>query len=225
MCQEAAFIHEVAVGRFYRTALDVDDGLGDRTLGFQNLCCDFFTEQLLEQCFKFILQSVFACMELKFRFIQENFMGSHLSTTKPLRGRVTSSRARTQSHQCGITARERESCCRRNRIFYCRDEPIQHRGNSCAEGTCSCESRVLCEENIPMGQGKWIDIPANTWHQEDARSTEISKFVMRVGRHFDQDEREFDGVVLWDSMGAKLRKAFLKFGSSEFSDSDWLQQI
>ena len=30
-CQEAAFIREVAVGRFYRTALDVDDGLGDRT--------------------------------------------------------------------------------------------------------------------------------------------------------------------------------------------------
>ena len=32
ICKEAAFIHEVAVGRFYRTALDVDDGFGDRTL-------------------------------------------------------------------------------------------------------------------------------------------------------------------------------------------------
>ena len=31
MCKEAAFIHEVAVGRFYRTALDMDDGFGDRT--------------------------------------------------------------------------------------------------------------------------------------------------------------------------------------------------
>ena len=31
LCKEAAFIHEVAVGRFYRTVLDVDDGIGDRT--------------------------------------------------------------------------------------------------------------------------------------------------------------------------------------------------
>ena len=31
ICKEAAFIREVAVGRFYRTALDVDDGFGDRT--------------------------------------------------------------------------------------------------------------------------------------------------------------------------------------------------
>ena len=30
-CKEAAFTHEVAVGRFYRTAFDVDDGFGDRT--------------------------------------------------------------------------------------------------------------------------------------------------------------------------------------------------
>ena len=32
ICEEAAFIHEVAVGQFYRTALDVDDGFGGRTL-------------------------------------------------------------------------------------------------------------------------------------------------------------------------------------------------
>ena len=32
ICKEAGFIHDVAVGRIYRTALDVDDGFGDRTL-------------------------------------------------------------------------------------------------------------------------------------------------------------------------------------------------
>ena len=31
ICKDAAFICEVAVGRLYRTALDVDDGVGDRT--------------------------------------------------------------------------------------------------------------------------------------------------------------------------------------------------
>ena len=37
--------------------------------------------------------------------------------------------------------------------------------------------------------------------------------VGRLGRHFDQDEREIDGAVHCDSMGPKLRNAFLKHGS------------
>ena len=32
ICKEVGFIRDVAVGRIYRTALDVDDGFGDRTL-------------------------------------------------------------------------------------------------------------------------------------------------------------------------------------------------
>ena len=32
ICKEAASIHEVAVGNFYRTSLDVDDDFGGRTL-------------------------------------------------------------------------------------------------------------------------------------------------------------------------------------------------
>ena len=44
----------------------------------------------------------------------------------------------------------RENRCRGNRIF-CREEPIPHRGNSCAAGICSCESRVLCERDDSYG--------------------------------------------------------------------------
>ena len=40
----------------------------------------------------------------------------------------------------------------------CRDEQIPHRGNSCAAGTCSCESRVLCERDCSHGT-KEVD-----WH-------------------------------------------------------------
>ena len=81
------------------------------------------------------------------------------------------------------------------------------------------------KETIPTGQRKWIDILANKWYQEDVLSTEISKLVMRLGRHYDQDEREVDGAVHWDSMGPRLRNAFLKYGSSEFSDLDWVKYI
>ena len=37
VCKEAAFILAFAVGRFYRSALDVDDGFGDRTLCMQGV--------------------------------------------------------------------------------------------------------------------------------------------------------------------------------------------
>ena len=38
-------------------------------------------------------------------------------------------------------------------------------------------------------------------------------------------KEKFDGAVHWVSMGPRLRNAFLKYGSSEFSDLDWLQYI
>ena len=48
---------------------------------------------------------------------------------------------------------------------------------------------------------------------------------MRLVRRYDQDERETDGAVHWNSMGPKLRKPFRKAGGQQFSDSDWLQYI
>ena len=45
----------------------------------------------------------------------------------------------------------RESRCKGNRILCCREEPIPHRGNSCTAGTCSCESRVLCDRDYSYG--------------------------------------------------------------------------
>ena len=35
---------------------------------------------------------------------------------------------------------------------------------------------------------------------------------MSLVRHYDQNERETDGAVHWNSMVPKLRKAFQKFG-------------
>ena len=72
-----------------------------------------------------------------------------------------------------------------------------------------------------MGERKESDIPANRFYKEDVFSAEISKLVMRLGRHFDQNERESDSADHWGSMESRLRNAFLKHGSSEFSDLDW----
>ena len=84
---------------------------------------------------------------------------------------------------------------------------------------------MLCERDYSYETKEVIDIPANKCHQEDALFTEISKLVMRLGRHDDQDEREVDGAVHRDSTGPRMRNAFLKHGSSEFSDLDWINYI
>ena len=80
-------------------------------------------------------------------------------------------------------------------------------------------------ETIHIGQRKWIDIAANKYLGSGTLQSEIWKLVMRLGRLYDQDEREVDGAVHWDSMGPRLRNAFLKYGSSELSDLDWIKYI
>ena len=72
-CKQAAFIHKVAVGKYYRTGLDVDDGFGVRTPAcrYTGLRADsllpFDKEHYFDQFFKIILSSVLAFMELTFR--------------------------------------------------------------------------------------------------------------------------------------------------------------
>ena len=94
-------------------------------------------EQLLDHCFTCILKSVLALWDLKFRC----FPRFH---PRKLHGKsfVEDRTATWTSYH---------SCCKGNRIFCCRDEPIPHRGISCAAGTCSCESSVLCERDCSYG--------------------------------------------------------------------------
>ena len=47
-----------------------------------------------------------------------------------------------------------------------------------------------------MGKRTWIDIPANKWYQEDALSTEISKFVMRLGRHLIKTKEKLTALLI-----------------------------
>ena len=57
---------------------------------------------------------------------------------------------------------------------------------------------------------------AHKHFEGNALQDEISKLVMRLVRHYDQEERETDGAVHWNSIGPKLRKAFQKAGRAHF---------
>ena len=81
------------------------------------------------------------------------------------------------------------------------------------------------KEIIPVSERKWKGMPANTAFKGDDLSAAISKLVMRLVRHGDQDERDNDGAVHWDTMFPKLLKAFGHMGAREFSHKGWLQHI
>ena len=83
--------------------------------------------------------------------------------------------------------------------------------------------KKLSEEVIPIEERKWNVIPASKHFRRHTFEAEVSKLVMRLVRRYDQDERETDGAVHWNSMSPKLRKAFQKAGGQKLSDSDWLQ--
>ena len=76
------------------------------------------------------------------------------------------------------------------------------------------------EEVIPVEERKWNDILACQHFRGHTFEAEVSKLLVRLVRHCDQDEREADGTVHWKSIGPKLRKAFQKAGGHKFSGSD-----
>ena len=49
--------------------------------------------------------------------------------------------------------------------------------------------------------------------------------VTKRERHFDQDERQTDAAVHWDSMRPVLLKALADKGAHEFSEQQWISSI
>ena len=72
------------------------------------------------------------------------------------------------------------------------------------------------EDFIPIRDRKWNDIPANENCKGYALESGISKLVMKLARHLDQEEREADGAVHWKSMGPKLGHTFQEQGGQVF---------
>ena len=63
------------------------------------------------------------------------------------------------------------------------------------------------EQVLPIEERKWNDIPACRQFRGHTFEAEVSKLATRLGRRYDQDEKETDGAVQWNSMGPKLQKA------------------
>ena len=131
---EAAWIHDVAVWTFYRTALDVVDEV---------------PVQILLQV------HIIKCLDIYEIEIQIPSTTSPKETSWVVICRGHSRHVEEFPHlEPGLNPtskewiRERErAVAKKSRIFCWREKPIPHRGNSCVAGTCSCESRVQPERD------------------------------------------------------------------------------
>ena len=63
------------------------------------------------------------------------------------------------------------------------------------------------KEVIPVGERKWNDILACKSLNGDSLHAEILNFVMRLVRHYDQDERKTEGGVHWNLYGSKTAES------------------
>ena len=81
---------------------------------------------------------------------------------------------------------------------------------------------------MPTEGRKWNDILANSNVKGITFESAVSKLVMKLVRHYDQEEREADGDVHWKSMAPKLRHAFQREGGHTLfrlaSSSAYLQK-
>ena len=79
------------------------------------------------------------------------------------------------------------------------------------------------KRTIPTTERKWTSIPANSSYGGGSLSIAISKMVTRLVRHCDQEERQSDVAVHWDTIRPKLLKTCAKQGARDFSEEDWLR--
>ena len=82
---------------------------------------------------------------------------------------------------------------------------------------------VYCAKKLFLSKtGSGMPLLPTEISKETLRA-QTSKFVMRFVSHYDQDERETDGAVHWNSINPKLLRAFQKARGRTFSD--WLRHI
>ena len=68
--------------------------------------------------------------------------------------------------------------------------------------------------------GKWKVIHAHSPDGGDL-AIAVSKMVTRIGASYDQDERQSDGSMHWDTIRPVLLKAFAKHGARDVSEKYW----
>ena len=86
------------------------------------------------------------------------------------------------------------------------------------------EASVYTRKTIPGNEKKWITIHSNPKRGSDLAIV-ISKTVTTMLRHFDQDERESDGLRHWEAIESVLLRKFERDGVQDFNDEVWLEKI
>ena len=87
---------------------------------------------------------------------------------------------------------------------------LQSWSNPCIEETHATQFEIqtnpvyYSEEVFPKEERKWNNILAYEHFRGHAFEAELTKLVMRLVRRYEQDERETDGAVHWNSMIPKL---------------------
>ena len=86
------------------------------------------------------------------------------------------------------------------------------------------QTSFFTQRIISTTERKWKVIAANSSYG-GALSVAVSKMVTRMVRHCDQDERQSDAALHWDTSRLVLLKAFAKHGARDFSEKHWLRLI
>ena len=79
---------------------------------------------------------------------------------------------------------------------------------------------LFTKRTIPTNEKKWTMIHAHSRYGGDL-AVSVSKMVRTMLRHYDQDERQRDGSIHWDSIKPVWMKAFAHEGARDF-DGYWL---
>ena len=79
------------------------------------------------------------------------------------------------------------------------------------------QASFYTKRTIPTNERKWKVIHVHSPDGGDL-AIAVSKMVTIMVRHYDQDERQSDGSVHWDTIRPGLLKAFAKRGARDFSE-------
>ena len=146
-----------------------------------------------------------------------------LQRTESVRGRTPHSQCRTQI-QCRITSLNFRKQKERN----VRSIVSSHTSNK----DTGANSQLSSQPSVPFHaknhsyEREKVEgvIPVNDSYR-GVQPVQVSKMITRMVRHYDQDERQLDAAVHWDTIRPVLLKAFAKHGARGFSEKHWLRLV
>ena len=102
---------------------------------------------------------------------------------------------------------------------------------TCNKETCAntlsispSQASFFTQRTILTTERRWKVVPASPSYG-GAFSKAVSKMVTRRVRHYDQDERQSDAALHWDTTRPVLLKVFAKHGAREISEKHWFRLV